>query len=234
MDILYTLKHGDVNEELTYSLRSLCNLPHDKVFFVGGCPSNINKNKIIHIPVEQKSTKWRNSTNNVRLACMDERLSDDFILMNDDFFILEPIADPVKELNVSGGTMQSVYDKVYEKYGKEINWCKGMRETRDLLQKQGIYNPLCYELHIPFIFNKSKFLAIFDIPGVQDINVLHKRSLYGNLHLKNTQMATDVKVRKEQEIPVGSKFISCSDKGFEVIKPILEKLFPQKSEYEQE
>ena len=110
MDILYTLKQCDQCDELIYSLRSLCNLPHDRVFLVGGCPKNIDKSKVVYIPTEQKGTKWRNSTNNVKTACKDPRLSDDFILMNDDFFVLKPINDPAKELNLQQGTIQIVRD----------------------------------------------------------------------------------------------------------------------------
>lgn len=57
MDIVYLVKECRINEELTYSLRSLVNLPHDKVFLVGGCPTNIDKTKITHIPTLQGNNK---------------------------------------------------------------------------------------------------------------------------------------------------------------------------------
>ena len=43
MDIVYLVKNSRTNDELTYSLRTLVNVPHDKVFLVGGCPDNIKK-----------------------------------------------------------------------------------------------------------------------------------------------------------------------------------------------
>lgn len=232
MDILYTLKNCSNCDELTYSLRSLVNLPHDRVFIVGGCPNNINKSKVIHIKTEQNSTKWKNSTENVKKACADARLSDDFILMNDDFFILRQVANPVQEFNIAWDTMQKLYDSSLARGAACANWYKGMKETKDLLQKQGISDPLCYDLHTPFVFNKAKFLKIFDIAGINDIDVLHWRSVYGNLYLKDTQFIEDVKVRTANDFKQDSKFISCSDSGFGIIKPILNKLFPNKSEYE--
>ena len=43
-DIVYFVKDTDTNEELRYSLRSLANFPHGKVWFYGGRKSK-NKTK---------------------------------------------------------------------------------------------------------------------------------------------------------------------------------------------
>ena len=233
MDIVYSLKICSNCDELTYSLRSLRNVPHDKVFIVGGCPDNIRKEKIIHIPTEQTGTKWVNAKNNVKRACIDERLSDDFIYMNDDFFFMQPIAEPVKELNLYWDTMSAVYDIYFKRCAGETNWCKGMKQTRELLIKQGFTDPLCYDLHTPIIFNKTKFLKMFEeIAGLDDIPVLHWRSVYGNLYAQNASKTSDVKVRTANDIKIGGKLLSCSDGGFAALRQILSKLFSQKSEYE--
>lgn len=236
MDILYTLKECQSCEELVYSLRSLANLPHNKVFIVGGCPNNIDKGKIVHIPSKQKGTKWQNSTANVKLACMDERLSDDFILMNDDFFILKPIQDVKIELNLQQGTVKKVYDYYFARSASETPWCRGMRQTGELLKKQGILEPLSYELHIPFVMNKHKLLSLFDIEGVKDINCLHKRTLYGNLFSPDATYMEDVKFNGDVTFNENkyNKFLSCSDGGFNSIKRFLSNKFPKKSVYEKE
>ena len=236
MDILYTLKQCDQCDELIYSLRSLSNVTHDKVFLVGGCPSWVDKSKIIHIPTEQKGTKWRNSTNNVKQACLDARLSDDFILMNDDFFILKPIQDPAKEFNLQQGTIKSVYAYYFGRSASQTNWCKGMRETGELMQKQGILEPLSYDLHTPMVFNKHKFLQMFDIAGVNNIDVLHWRSLYGNLFSPNAEYMKDIKYRTNEAFDESKydKFISCSNAGFMQIRQFLSNKFPNRSIYEKE
>lgn len=234
MDVLYTIKDGrEFNEELIYSLRSLINIPHDRVFIVGGFPSDIKKSEIIHIPTEQKSTKWRNSTSNLKTAILDDRLSDDFIYMNDDFFILKPISEPVKELNLHFGTMAAYYDRLAKKHA-ETPYMRGMLETSNLLINLGIKEPLSYELHIPFVFNKKHLKQMFSIKGIDNINVLHKRSLYGNLYLKNSKFHSDVKIHTDKEFDTNKcdKFLSTNDLSFIKIRPFLEAQFNKKSKYE--
>lgn len=231
MDIVYTLAKKYTGEELKYSLRSLQNIPHDKVFFVGGCPRGYKN--IIHIPTEQTGTKWENVPNNLRIACQDERLSANFILMNDDFFILEPIKTPTKELNLYNGTLQSQYDYLVKINGCE-NYKRGIKETRELIEAQGVADPLSYELHTPFIFNKKKYLKMLEIDGVEQLNCLQIRSLYGNLNLKGGTSQKDVKVFiRDGFIPKNvGKFLSCDDAGFYILYNLLFSKFPNKSIYE--
>ena len=58
-DIVYFVKDTKINEELRYSLRSLKNFPHGKVWFYGGCPEGLKPD--YHIKIEQdQPTKWAN------------------------------------------------------------------------------------------------------------------------------------------------------------------------------
>lgn len=93
MDVVYILGTGsEANDiEIRYSLRSLEKnmLDLGKVFIVGVCPSFLKN--IIHIPIlDSYPKKWQNAYLKISTACFDARVSDDFLLMNDDFFILEP------------------------------------------------------------------------------------------------------------------------------------------------
>lgn len=232
MDILYTISKNYTGEELKYSLRSLQNIPHDKVFFVGGCPKGYKN--IIHIPNEQTGTKWENVPRNLIKACHDDRLSANFILMNDDFFILEPIKTPTKELNLYNGTLQGQYNKLLERNGSQTNYMRGLDETKALIQKQGVADPLSYELHIPFIYNKKKFLKLFNLEGIEKLNCLQTRSLYGNLYLSGGNSQGDVKVfMRNGFVPRNTgKFISCDDAGFYILHHFLATKFPTKCDYE--
>ena len=230
MDIVYTLRDKYDSEELRFSLRSLKNIPHDKVFFVGGCP-RLAKN-IIHIRTEQTGTKYKNTTNNLITACNDPRISANFILMNDDFFILEKTGP--KELNFYNGTVQSNIDGRLKKYPNGNPYIRGMIQTKEFLQGIGIAEPLSYELHIPIVLNKKKFLKIYDLPGVDSIPCFHKRTVYGNLYLKGGNDTRDVKVfGGDGFLPkkIG-QFLSCDDMGFYVLHNFLVNKFPQKSIYE--
>ena len=232
MDILYTLAENYDGDELRYSLRSLANVPHDRVFFVGGCPKWVKG--VEHIPTTQSGTKYKNTTNNLKVACNDTRLSDDFIYFNDDFFVLQPLKDPARDLNIYNGTVQSVLDTLYEQHTIATPYMVGMEQTRDLLRFLGKAEPLSYELHAPFVFNKFNFLKMFEIEGVDKINCFHKRTFYGNLYYTGGKSQKDVKIfagRKFNTDTLGA-FLSCANNGFDLVRPYLQAKFPNKSPYE--
>lgn len=94
MDLVYILGTGSVwqNNELRYSLRSVEKnvLDLGKVFIVGEYPEWLQK--AIHIPCpDTYITKWKNAYVKVSKACECPEISREFLLMNDDFFILHPI-----------------------------------------------------------------------------------------------------------------------------------------------
>ena len=89
MDIVYVLKPDFQNEELRYSLRSLENFPHDKVWFVGGQPNELTPDGRLNIR-QWGDTKWERVKNMLARVCVADDISEDFWLFNDDFFILKP------------------------------------------------------------------------------------------------------------------------------------------------
>lgn len=93
MDVVYILGKGSLSDdkELKYSIRSLHKnmLDMGAVYVVGEKPKTAPLAK--HIPAEDKyPKKWQNMLHKVNLACQDSQITDDFLLMNDDFFMLEP------------------------------------------------------------------------------------------------------------------------------------------------
>jgi len=89
MDIVYILGRGSIanNLELRYSMRSLERYCQDlgKIYIVGEQPEFISDDA--HIVAEDSFKKpWQNALYKIREACKDERISDEFLLMNDDFF----------------------------------------------------------------------------------------------------------------------------------------------------
>ena len=230
MDIVYLVKDTETNEELVYSLRTLVNIPHDKVFLVGGCPKEINKENIIHIPTRQTPDKHKNTTLSLQIACLDERISEEFILMNDDFFILKPIHNPHTELNLNRGTIREVLNECSKQNGAYASsYIIGMRQTMIFLEDLGIKDPLSYELHIPTVMAKNRVLQAFRLPGIRSLRVMHKRSIYGNLFQKGGQKTADVKIRrKDDKINRESKFLSTADDTWPIVKPFIHGLFPGK------
>jgi hypothetical protein len=236
MDIVYLYKNSG-NDEIVYSLRSLANLPHNKVFIVGDMPKYINPQNILYIKAEQGLNKYQNTTNALRLACHDDRLSDDFIVMNDDFFILKKIENPREELNLHKGTIAKVYERLSAKYPLGSGYLHGMKETETLLKNLGIKEPLSYELHTPFIFNKYKLLQMFETYAdeIAQTKCFHKRSFYGNLYVKGSKFMKDIKVLAlDNFVPTPEqKFISSSDSSYRNLKYILMQKFSKKSKYEE-
>ena len=234
MDIVYLLKDTSKNEELVYSLRSLVNLPHDKVYLVGGCPLEINKERVTHIPTRQTNDKYKNTTTSIEVAARDPRISEDFILMNDDFFILQPIKDPEKELNLCRGPINEVLAEYTKRYGPDANsYLIGMRQTNIYLQDLGVKEPLSYELHIPITMAKTNVLRLFQLPYLHSLQVIHKRTIYGNLFKNNSQQVEDVKVRRKTYWPIyNQKFLSTEDDSWQYVKPYIHSLFPGKGPYE--
>lgn len=93
MDAVYILGTGSLveNEEIRYSIRSLVKNMRDlgSIFVIGDCPDFLPG--VVHILADDLYDKpWKNMLHKTRLACANPDLSDEFLLMNDDFFMLTP------------------------------------------------------------------------------------------------------------------------------------------------
>ena len=92
MDFVYICRTGP-NEELRYSIRSVMNsFPDAKIWVSGGKPDWYIGN---YISIDQNGSKYANAIANINAICDSKEISDDFVLMNDDFFILKKI-DSIK------------------------------------------------------------------------------------------------------------------------------------------
>ena len=92
MDVVYILGNGSEvdNEELRFSLRSLCinMLDLRKVYVVGVLPAFLRG--VHHIPCDDRHEKrWKNALEKTRLASTTDGITEEFLLMNDDFFMLK-------------------------------------------------------------------------------------------------------------------------------------------------
>ena len=127
MDIVFVVRPGESNEVLRYSLRSLVNLPHRQVYISGYCPSWVKN--VIYIATDQEGNDdLDNSNHNLICAAIREDLSDNFILMNDDFFIMAP-ADVVPPMH------QGSLDGTIERYktGNRFGQAYSLIKTRQWL-----------------------------------------------------------------------------------------------------
>lgn len=234
-DILYPVRKGEWNEELRYSLRSLCNLPHRRVFIVGYRPSWVHSasamgagDGVITLGREQKASKYRNANENLVWAADHAELSDPFVLMNDDFYIMRKIRRmPVFHM----GPMATVIDR-YARLRHTGAYWRGMRATYTLLRSLGFQDPLSYELHLPMAMDKGNLFRAWDEGKGEE--VLHIRSMYGNMAGVGGKQMEDVKVYqgRTEDYEQWPFLSSNDDMHLLPLGQLLRDRFPDRSPYE--
>jgi len=229
MNFVYICKDGE-NEELRYSLRSIIkNCKVDNVFLVGGKPDwYIGE----YISVSQKYSKYKNALNNFKTICNSNIISNNFILMNDDFFITKPVDKIISYYN---GTLQDKID-TYEAVMGRSSYVNRLKITHDKLINMGFDNPLNYEIHVPMKMSKENFNSILGM----NHNFLY-RSIYGNSYNEESKEMKDVKVYGSENFKSLSydfqkeyPFLSTESGSFAELKhSYLLNTFPNKTIYEQ-
>lgn len=226
MDIVYICRDGD-NEELRYSIRSVVkNLKHDNIWVVGGKPDWYIGN---HIPVYQNSRKYDNARKNLKVVSLSDEISENFILMNDDFFIMKPM----EHVEIWHGG--SLWDKSerrmqlepYSTYGKYL------RETYKTIKHLGIDEPLDYELHTPLPTTKTSIAEALKHEGLW-------RSISANVSGIGGDQHEDVKLYTPGSLLHKSinnldhmTYMSCDDRSFNILlNSHLLSAFPNKTKYE--
>lgn len=162
MDAVYVVGPWAENEQLRYSLRSLAkNMPYvDRVWVVGSCPAWVSDEvgKIILEPTEDKFDNQRQS---LRAACADDRISDDFVLMNDDMFALAELSElPVWHL----GPLDLLIRRLRKRGETPENnqWVRGLVAMLAQMCEWGFRNPNAYEAHVPLPFNRKRLAHLID------------------------------------------------------------------------
>lgn len=219
MDCVYICRPGD-NDELRYSIRSVVkNLPHDNIWIVGYKPPWYKGN---YVEVEDKTIKFDNIRRCLSAITDIGAISDDFILMNDDFYILKPMG---LIPTYHGGLL----DKKIERYVSDsgsTRYTRILGEASKQLKKRGIKEPLDYDIHTPMIMNKHKLKQIVNMN-------MAPRSMYGNIYEIGGKEIEDVKIYKyNNAIDYSFGVISTEDNSLHLIKEMLIKEFPNPSLYE--
>ena len=236
MDAVYLVKPGDDNEELRYSLRSLAkNMTYiDRVFIAGYCPAWVRN--VETIDLEPLEDKFDNQFQSLRAACADDRISDDFALLNDDHFALVqmdflptwhegPLRLLIRRLAKRGQTDSDV-------------WFYALKQTLKQMRAWGYRNPDAYECHIPLCFNRGRLADLLD-------KVTHRPFLWGAAYdaagMPGGRLGDNVKVGElgSRELLAcmtsGLPFLSTEDEAFAFGKvgEFLRTVFPDPCIYEE-
>lgn len=229
MDFVYICKDGD-NEELKYSIRSVVSsFPDSNIWIVGGKPNWYTGN---FIQVSQVFHKYRNAFENLKEISESKDINENFVLMNDDFYIMKPLT----QIETFHGLPLIEKVELYEKLNGRSPYTKKLRMTYERLIKLGFNDPLDYELHVPMPMEKEKLKEVL----LQRDTFLW-RSVYGNMFNVGGTYMEDVKVylngalvAKSHDIKQDqSIYLSSSDSSSKyMISKILRPQFKSKTKFE--
>lgn len=209
-------------------------MPGTKIWLAGYKPDWLYG--IGYVPVSVPyGGKYRKTSNNILTAVQDPRISDDFILFNDDFFVMKPTTD---FQTLHRGPLIDHLNRLKAERPKVSNpYYHGIKRTYDILRRMGFDEPLNYGLHTPMIMNRVKWLEMwekqleFNPKGLP----IHLRTFYGNMHQIGGEQIDDVKLSQFDQKPTGKEiFLSSNDNSFTIgeIGVYIRSNFPEACKYE--
>jgi len=190
-DVVYFVKEEKINEELRYSLRSVEeNWPYNRVVFYGGCPDGLKPD--LHVKcVQTEYNKFERVHAMLRQACLNDELTENFWLFNDDFFILER-KDEKTLKPMYNKTLEERIAKIEGRHGNiPTEYTKMLRHLVKTLKEAG-KPTLDYAVHKPMLINRKKMLAVLD----KFPNEPMSRALYGNYYEIGGESNHDMKIQK--------------------------------------
>jgi hypothetical protein len=218
------------NQELRYCLRSI--EQHltgiGQVFIIGECPEWLQN--IIHIPfTEDPRNRFRDRNIMFKMAeaCKDARVSDNFLMVHDDHFLLADY-DAGEFPYYHMGPMNEGQGQ----YGET------KANTKSLLS---LYPEIKnYDCHCPIVFNKQLFMRSVALADWSKWYGYCLKTLYCVINGIEGEYAEDSKVRLPllyNEIRghiAGRKWFSIGDRCFREggMWDVLSELYPLKSKYE--
>ena len=230
LDIVCPCRTGNKNNELRYAMRSWeANVPHRDLYLWGAPPAWTQN--VIKRPMQQGSNFRLNTTKMMLAACQDPDISNPFIWMNDDYFVMKPIPE-VPRLN------RGPIDRVIAAHPNPGHqYPQGMVATKNLLIDEGFSEEgiLSYELHMPMLIYKTTMIHALQVYFDSRRPILHKRTLYGNIVDYGGLAVPDNKVvERHSKWDSDCTFISTSDMSFEKypIGAWIKERFPLPSTYE--
>lgn len=225
MDVVIPLGKGSKHDniELLYSLRSV-----DKylsgvglVWIVGEYPPWVKNVDHIPFPDDPQRCSDFNIMAKVTEAISYQLLSDDFLFMNDDHYLLQPFEAaqfPYYYLD----TCQAFITK----RGMD-SYCKRVKNTLKLLQSQNLPTKY-FDVHYPIVYNKSLFLNTVSFQDWKNGHII--KSLYANSLKIEGIPDRDNKINNPPT--VGMKAFSTMPRIKGSILQFLRGRFPNKSRFE--
>lgn len=228
MDIMipYKLAPEWNNNELRFALRSVEKhlKGFERLFIVGEKPDWLIN--CVHIPMgDDWACRQRNIMEKIKRVCQ-ENISDRFLFMNDDHFLLRPMFTE-SIVHWYHGTLKQAL-KLHEK----PNYLKTIQNTITALEGIGA-NTLHYDIHVPIVYDKNDFPKLMDQFDWSIVPTYVIKSLYANMYSHwDAEEMTDNKYMMVGKINLNHKFLSVSDFVDRSTRRTICNLFPEKSRWE--
>lgn len=224
---------GD-NTELRYALRGVEKYLRGvgEIFVIGKAPRWLRNVTVIPATDHERTYyKERNIFNKIMLACQDSRVSEDFLFMNDDHFLLQEF---------EAGSFPYYYDGYLSTQAKRSDpYGNTARNTALYLKFECV--PF-FDVHAPILYNKCKFPLV----GRADWNkkygycikttycltnglfIDHPRTEVSDLKITGAMSTTQIK-----NAIAGRPFFSTADNVRDgAMGAVMEELYPSRSKYE--
>ena len=224
-DIIYPYKRAPNDFELRYSLRSLVNVPHSRVIIAGDSPFCVNDRVTVVKNPRVSGDRYMSSTSNIFAAMARADVSDEFVVMNDDIFVLKPWTFKHEH---RATIAECLADPAFAG-----EYRARMVSTAAILRSVGITEPLFFGLHTPTVYNRHRLAdMIREYPMPQRRYLT--RTLYWNLFPAPSVRRTDVKVKTWPIESMADDVLSISDNvtGISEFQTWINERFPVASRYE--
>ena len=172
-DVVYPVRPGEDNEELRYSLRSLRNVPHRRVWIAGFVPSWVTNVGKLPVPFRH-GNKIRNVKANFSAACMAEGVAETFYVFNDDMFVMHEV-DQIPTVHL--GPLEAYIGRI-----KPGLYADSLANTLAYLKRKGHEEPLAYNAHSPILVRKADFAETLRTIEMYLPPRTSIMSMYGNLY----------------------------------------------------
>lgn len=217
------------DNELRYTLRGIEKYltGYGKIFIVGDERKWLQGVEYVSCETEYTS-KQKNIFDRILAACNDDRVSDAFIMFNDDHFLLQ--YTDVSELKYwKWSTLQALGIKAGGTYQRTVF------NTAKKLAADGCTQHN-FDIHVPIVYEKDKFITLADEDWSRDYCI---KSLYCNkFNIPGTDMPDLVLgkpfTRDEIRKVISTRqWFSINDAGLNgAVKDVLGEVYPDKSKFE--
>lgn len=218
--------------ELRMALRSVEKhlTGYGDIFIIGEKPAWIQN--VIHIPATdgtQTYDKERNIFNKIMIACNDERVSEDFLFMNDDHYLLRDY-EAVQFPYYYEGLLQDY--KTVSQY-KHTIW-------NTLKVHEACFDDKYFDIHCPIVY-KKKYLALlnqldWNIPygyAIKSLYCAAWQSMIQGLEYPDLKIKDPLPYAVIIRMLQGRSWFSIGDGAFAgEVRTVLEDLYSVPSKYE--